>query len=207
MKFMKLQLLVIVSLLLIAGSAFASFTYDVTVNTSSLSGDAGYLYLQYFPTNGASSTATVFNFSTNGTLGAQDTVDVVNGSAVTGTLPGTVVFANLNSVNDYDQAITFGKSFSFYITLSAPVTGGATGGYSTFSLGLFADPYGNTPSLADTVNELAPGTLFAVNLMNNDTTSVSIDASEATVTPIPGTVWLLGSALTGLIGLKRRIFG
>ena len=49
MKVMKLQLLIIAFVLLIAGSAFASLSYDITINTSSLDGQGGYLYLQYDP--------------------------------------------------------------------------------------------------------------------------------------------------------------
>jgi hypothetical protein len=206
MKYLKTKLFVIALMILTAGSAFASISYDVTVNTSSLSGDTGYIYLQYVTANAASSTATVSGFTTNGTLAAtNDTIDVVNGSAVTGVLPGSVTFANTNSVNDYNHAITFGNSFSFDLSFSAPSAGGSASGSSTFSLGLFADAYGNTPSLTDS----SAGTLFTVSLVNDGSTRTSVLASEAKVSPvpIPATVWLLGSALTGLVGLKQRILG
>src|SRR5208337_4854189 len=92
-------------------SAFAAFTYNVSIDTSSFSGQQGYLYLEYTPYNSnVASIATVASFMTDGVLGTQDTVDIGNGSAVTGTLPGSVVLANTNTVNDYLQAITFGKS-------------------------------------------------------------------------------------------------
>lgn len=211
MKYLKTTLFVIALMMLTAGSAFASYTYDVTVNTSGLSG-TGYIYLDYVPVNPVASTATVSNFTTDGILGAQDTLDVVNGAAVTGTLPGAVVFANSNGTNDYEQLVTFGKSFSFDLTLSTP-SGGKTGTGSTFSLGLFADAFGNSPLLNTSgVGSSAPGTLFTVDLNNNGTTSTQILASEATVsgaspTPIPPSALLLGFSLFGLAGLKQRIFG
>src|SRR5208283_3581980 len=147
MKFMTLRLLLIAFAMLITSSAFASFstTYDVSVDTGSLglNGQNGYLYLQYNPATTLASTATVSNFTTDATLGAQ--AAVVNGAAVTGTLPGTVTFANTNGVNDYNQAITFGNTINFLLSLSSNSNTATTSGASTFSLGLFGDALGATP--------------------------------------------------------------
>lgn len=68
MKFMKIKLLIIAVIMFAASSAFASLSYEVTVNTSSLAGDTGYLYLQYEGINAVASTATVSNFVTDGSL-------------------------------------------------------------------------------------------------------------------------------------------
>ena len=67
MKLLTLKLFVFAVILFAAGSAFAAYSYEVTVNTSSLSG--GILDFQYNNAGGASSTATVSNFSTGGALG------------------------------------------------------------------------------------------------------------------------------------------
>jgi hypothetical protein len=202
---MKLQLFVIVFVLMITGSAFASFSYDVTVDTSSLNGQGGYLYMQYDPLNGVASTATVSNFATDGTLGAQDTVDVVNGSAVKGTLlSGSVVFANTNGVNDYNHAITFGNSLSFLLSFNS-TPGAPAGGVSTFSLGLFGDALGNTPLM--NISGTNAGTVIDVNLQNDGTTSVDqyVQQATATPTPIPAAAYLFGSGLLGLVGIRRKI--
>jgi hypothetical protein len=191
MKFIKLQLLIIALLVFVSTSAFAALTYDASINTSSISGQQGYLYMQYNPFNTTvASTATVSNFATNGVLGAQDTVDVVNGSAVTGTLPGPVVFANTNGINDYLQAITFGNSMSFALSFlnTQPFVSSASLGSSDFSLGLFSDALGNDPLLTTT------GTVLTVSLVDNGTI----------VTPIPAAFWLLGSGLTGLGVIRRK---
>lgn len=204
MKFMKIKLLIIAVIMFAASSAFASLSYEVTVNTSSLAGDTGYLYLQYEGINAVASTATVSNFVTDGSLGAQDTVDVVNGSAVTGTLPGSVALANTNSVNDYNHAITFGNSLSFLVSF-ASTPGTPAGGASTFSLGLFSDALGTNPLLNTNGGNYA-GTVVLVNLNNDGTTSASsLDiTTTATPTPIPAAAWLLGSGLMGLAGIRRR---
>jgi hypothetical protein len=205
MNFLKIKLTVIAGIIFAASSAFASLSYDVTVNTSSLAGDTGYLYLQYTTIDKAVlSTATVSNFVTDGTLGAQDTVDVVDGSAVHGTLPGNVVFANTNAINDYNHAITFGNSLSFLVTLSSASTS-TTSGVSTLSLSLFADASGSTPLLNVNGGNYA-GTVATINLHDNGSTDAqSLDASTtATPTPIPGALYLLGSGLMGLVGMRRK---
>jgi len=207
MKVMKLQLLIIAFVLLIAGSAFASLSYDITVNTSSLSGQTGYLYLQYDPINNAvASTATLSGLTMiGGSMGARDTADELSGGAVTGALPSTVVFANTHGLNDYNQAITFGNSLNFILTFASTPKAG-TSGVSTFSLGLFADQYGNTP-LINTNGGGYAGTGVTVNLNNDGSTSTtSMDSTTtATATPIPAAAWLLGSGLMGLVGIRKKM--
>jgi len=206
MKFIKLQLLVIALLVFAAGSAFAS-TFGVSVDTSSLNGQQGFLYLQYDPANtSVNSTATVYGFTTNGTLGAQDTTDVLNGSAVAGTLPATVVFtsssaSDASQTNDYLHAITFGNTITFDLSLAntSPFVSSGYTGKSGFSLSLFgADS--TTPLLT------ASGTLLTVSLVDDGTVSTQILANQAQVvpTPIPAALWLLGSGLTGLGMIRRK---
>ncbi len=204
MKFMKIKLFVIAIIMLAASSAFASLGYEVTVDTSSLIGQSGYLYLQYDPLNAVASTANVSGFVTDGTLGAQDTVDVVNGTAVTGSLPGSVTFANTNGINDYNHAITFGNSLSFLVSF-ASTPGTPAGGVSTFSLGIFGDAFGLNPLLNTNGGNYA-GTVAMINLQNDGSTSTQIldSSTTATPTPVPAAVWLLGSGLMGLVGLRRR---
>jgi hypothetical protein len=203
MKFLKLKLLVFALMIFVASPAFASLSYEVTVNTSSIAGDSGYLYFQYTPVNAAASTATLSGFTTDGVLGAQDTVDVVNGSAVSGTLPGSVVFANTNGVNDYNHAMTtFGNTISFDVLLSTPASGGPSYGSTTFSLGIFADAFGNTPLLNVNGGNYA-GTLFTISL-NNDGTGEYQTMADTNVTPIPASVLLFAPGLLGLVGLRRR---
>ena len=209
MNFLKIKLLVIAVIMFAASSAFASLSYEVTVNTSSLAGDSAYLYFNYATQLGSTvaSTATVSGFTTNGVLGAQDTVDVVNGTAVTGTLPGNVVFANTHAINDYEQAITLGQSLSFLVTFASTTSSANPSAASGLILGIFADQYGSTPLFntnpADPNNA---GTVATVALYNNgNTVGTSLDPSaNVSPTPIPGALYLLGSGLMGLVGMRRK---
>jgi hypothetical protein len=214
MKMLKLTLLVFAVVLFAAGSASASFTFDVTMNTAAETGQSGYLYMQYDPLiNATSSTATVSGFTTNGTLGAT-APGAYTGSGtanseyyVTGTLPGNVVFANTSptGVNDYNQAITFGTTLSFAVTLSTPASGGAASGASAFSLAFFQDSLGATP-LYNVNDPNLPGTVVQLTMANNGTASETIlDPQDVSPTPIPPSVLLFGSGLLGLVGIRRRV--
>jgi hypothetical protein len=205
MNFLKIKLLVIAVIMFAASSAFASFSYDVTVNTSGFAGSTGYLYLQYATIDKAvSSTATVSLLSTDAIFGAQDTVNVTNGSAVHGTLPANVTFTNTNSVNDYNQAVTFGNTLSFLVSF-ASTPKADTPAVSTLSFGVFGDAFGGSPLLNVNDPNIA-GTVAVINLFNDGGTSAqSFDASTtATPTPIPAAAYLLGSGLMGLFGIRRK---
>ncbi|RNC65608.1 MAG: VPLPA-CTERM sorting domain-containing protein [Desulfuromonadales bacterium] len=197
MNFLKIKLLVIAIVMFAASSAFAALSYDVTIDTSFLNNTNGYLYFQYGGLNAVDSTATLHAF-TGGTLAAANSTAVVDGTAVSGTLPGTVVFANTNGTNDYNHGITFGSNLKFSLAFAAPAFGGTSGGSSTFSLGLFQDETGQT--------SLLNGTLFTIDLNNDGTAAAQVLSNEATVTPtpIPAAAWLLGSGLMGLVGIRRR---
>jgi hypothetical protein len=200
MRFTKLLLLFVAFLTLAASSALASSMYWVSVDTSSLNSQPGYLYFQYAPVNAADSTATVTDFSAGGgALGAQS-FKVVDCSAVSGTLPGTVTFLNTNGINDYNQAFTFGNNIGFLLSFNNPTPGGQAGGSSTFSLGLYQDELGSTPLLG--------GTLFTSDLINDGTVQNQIFSSGVTANQVPeaGTMWLLGSGLVGLLGIARNKF-
>jgi hypothetical protein len=208
MNFLKIKLLVIALVMFTASSAFASLSYDVTVDTSALINQEGYLYFQYTPVNGADSTVRLSNFKMDGSgLHANPSSQA---DSVTGALYATptIKFANTYGTNDYNHGVNeFADKFTFSLAFSAPAVGEPTGGSSTFSLGIFRDELGETP-LYNTVgiNYSVPGTLFTIDLNNDGTTTVQTLASEATVTatPIPAAAWLLGSGLMGLAGFRRR---
>lgn len=197
MNFVKIKLLVIAVIMFAASSAFASFSYNISVDTTSLKGTNGYLYFEYLTgTNDTSSTSFIKNFMTDGVLGATaQGWDANSGSDVAGTLPSTVSFTNgTNLVNDLNQAITFGNSFHF--TLLLPNSDSTTAG-STFALQMFSDALGMSPL------KTVDGTLFTANL-NGDGTVSLVTADAGTTTPIPAAAWLFGTGLAGLVGIRRK---
>src|SRR5262249_6211250 len=114
-----------------------SITYDVSVDTSSLNGQLGFLDFQFNPggVGALAATATITNFQTTG--GIPDASSTPIGDA-SGVLPGTLTLGNSTAFNDLFQGFTYGSNFTFELTLSGPAIGGSGGSVgSSFALSLF----------------------------------------------------------------------
>jgi hypothetical protein len=178
-----------------------SVTYSVTVNTSSQTGNPGYIDLEL----------------NAGSLGAQDITAVVTGfngavlnfgapgSGSTGTmgfLPGPVSFDNQIG-NDYFEGLTFGDQLSFLVTLSGD--GVSTSGASTSDSGTvfqvaFEDGsqsnflFSNDPNgVAGEIDVAADGML----------STASQPGASVAATPEPATLSLVGLAGV-LVGVAQR---
>jgi len=191
MKRHIIKFLVIAVIMFAATSAFADYSYNFDVNTSSLSGQTGYIDLQFNPglSQGPAS-AVVTNFTSDATLGGAPAIT----GDVTGALPSTVVLNNSTGLNDYYQAVTFGNTVDYSLNLS-----GAAG--NSFALSFFAAD-GSTPVLTtDMVNGFATTIDLNANGASVNNLSNQVSVSQ---TPIPAAAWLLGSGLTAMFGIRRR---
>ena len=189
MKLLSIKLLIVAVLMFAATSAFADFSYNFNVDTSSLNGQAGYMDLQFNPgISNAIASATVTNFISDATLGA-----VITSGTVTGMLPSTVTINNNTGFNDYFQAVTFGNTANFALNLS-----GAAG--SSFALA-FLDSTQTTPLLT---NDQVNGIATRIDVTPNGPV-VTNNSNQVTATPIPAAAYLFGSGLMGLVGIRRKI--
>ncbi len=194
------------------GSAHAGLSFNVSVDTSSLSMQPGFLDFQFNPgdSSALAATASVTLFQTvGGTLSQPATL---TGDAA-GSLPGALTLNNGTAFNDAFQGFTFGDSFGFTLTLSGPAIdspAGTTG--SAFALSLYAadgvtpllttDPNGSVATIDLNANGTA--SVFTFSQSPTDSTPAATVTSASTV-PEPSTLvlGLFAVACAGLIKLCR----
>lgn len=198
-------------------TGYADIMYQVNVDTSSISGTAGSLDLNFNPGPLVTQSASlqILNFASDGTL---VTGSCVSGGPcltgdVSGTLPGTLTFDNGTAFNDYFQGFKFGSTLSFKVDLYGPAItspdGTSTSG-STFAFSMFSDSAGTIPALT---TDTTDGFAFTANVNLDGTATVSNFSSQTSVTPLvastpePAGVVLFGTtiALMGaMFWFKRR---
>jgi hypothetical protein len=187
----------VASFLCIASVASADvITYDVTVNSSSISGTMGSLDFQFNPGPLVSEPASlqILNFAPNGTLNPPPfpTGDV------TGMLPGKLYFDNLTAFNDYFEPLTYGTMLSFDVTISS-MAGGTSG--SAFAFSMFSDATGRIPTLT---TDTTDGFAFTVGVNLDGSTTVTPFSSQTTVVPTlatvpePDSLTLVGTAIAAM---------
>jgi hypothetical protein len=125
--------LLVLSALAVHSTARAQTDYDVTINTSSLSGTSATLTFDFLAGGGTqSNSVTLVDLSTNGTLlsGGE------NSGSVIGSLPGAATLTNASFFNELQQGITLGSTISFQLdaTRNAPSAGSLPDTFSFFIL-------------------------------------------------------------------------
>ncbi len=194
MKLLNIKFLVIAVIMLAASSAFADYSFNFNVDTSSISGQSGYIDLQFNPgmsSTGAASAA-ITNFVSDAMLVGAATLT----GGATGQLPATVTLTNTTGYNDYFQAVTFGNTANFALNLS-----GATG--NSFGLA-FLNSAQTAALLTNDTSGNGYATTIDVTSNGANVTNMSSQTS-VTATPIPAAAYLFGSGLMGLVGIRRKM--
>lgn len=189
----------------------ASFvTYSVTVDTSTLDGQTGFVEFQFNPGTDLTPAASVDirNFTNASALsGLAQTI----GGAV-GTLGGNnVTLNNTGGWNDYYQGYTFGSQLTFTQRFSVPdpATGDVTSG-SVFAFNLWREILeGDTVTYVNLLAADPDAPLFTVTV-DEGTTKVDVGNAKGYVSvaaapvPLPPAVLLFASGLACMGLFSRR---
>jgi hypothetical protein len=185
--------------LLLAEGARADI-YEINVNTSSVQGTSGYLDFQFNPgdTPYDAATATITNFTGDATLTGPLLPDF---GAVTGTLPGTVVIGNIDALNEHTEGIIYGSFFDVFVNLDIPTVSGTATGGNTFALSVWDTNFAPVLTGDPLVQINLDATTGDAAVIDNSVGGVAVVSS---VTPEPGYLLLVGSALCGLVAVRLR---
>jgi hypothetical protein len=115
-----------------ASSAGADSQYDVTLDTSSLSGTTAALTFDLLSGGGTqSNTISISNFSTNGLITSSS-----SSGSVTGSIQGTASLRTPSFFNELQQGVTLGSTISFLLdaTTNGPTLGSLNDTFSLFLL-------------------------------------------------------------------------
>ena len=179
-----------------------TFTYNVTVNTASLSTTAGTIDFQFNPGDVTSdiANAKISNFTITGPGSLMGAPQYFGDAS--GTLPSSLVVNNTFNDNEALQALKFGSALAFRVTLNEMLTGTAHAG-SVFNFSVFQTD-GFTPLLTTDPN----GVLVSINLDTKGASSASTTSSFATVlsaVPEPGTIVLIGLGVLGFTAARKKL--
>ena len=189
-------------------AAAAPITYAVSVDTSSISTQTGWIDIQFNP-GGLSQSAfvTIAGFATDGTLAAG--TEIVTGD-VSGVLPGTLTITNSTAFNDYFQQMVFGSTITFELAFDGPALAtpdGVSTAASAFALAFYDDTQVNPLLSADPQGFAA---IIDVNLDGTTTVTTApatiggLSAVTITAVPEPAGLPVLLAGLAGLLAGTAR---
>jgi hypothetical protein len=187
--------------IVLPGPALAAIAYDVTLHTSVVAGQIGFLDLQFNPGQSAGApqaAATLSQFALGGgTLGGTAQID----GDVTGSLPSAVVFANSTGLNAILQPVSsIGDSVSFRVTFGGDFLTTSSSVGTVFSFALLDSAF--APLLVD---DPAGYSVVTFELSGNGAVTPSVFASAASVDAVPEPhAWLLVLAGLGAMAVVLR---
>lgn len=185
---------------------------EVSINTTAYNGTDGVLAFDFLDGDGlVNNSVFVSDFYTDGTLGIATSLGSARGSLVS---PDSLTLTDEDFPTSRSQAIRFGTSISFLLELTEqPSTGIFPDSFAVFlfndsgnSLFSTTDFIGANALFAIDINGSAAGDLYVFAATDPDL-NVSWTVQAPSAVPIPGTAWLLGSALLGGLAARRRRLG
>lgn len=196
-------------LLLVAPTAWADPTFNVSLNTSSISGTTGQVVFELIDGDGVvnnSLSLANFDFGGGSIAGAPDYVGT---SGVSGDLSSSISMDDSGGFAAFTQPLTFGASFSFQLTTTNNFSGSPAP--DAFSMALCAPDFSACFSDDQASGlllqlDLTGGTLSPASFTVNGASAQGLPApvvTFATTAPEPSTGLLFALALTGALWSVR----
>jgi len=182
---------------------------EVSIDTTTYDGTDGILAFDFLDGDWlVNNSVTVRSFYTDGTLGVATPTGSTSGSLVS---PDSVTLTDADFYNSLSQEIHFGSSIYFMLEITEQGSGRPTpDSFSVFLLDNTEMP------LFPTTDFTGADALFAVDIDGTPTGNLQVFSGVGTsssvtwavqapsAVPIPGTAWLLGSALLGGLAARHR---
>jgi hypothetical protein len=195
------------SVLALCAPVRAQSVFDVTLNTTGLSGSAGFLAFDFLDGDGLNNNmVSITSFLTDAVLaGATNN----NTGGASGDLPGDLSVTDSSFFNESSRGLTYGTSLSFRLTMSEAFAGGTPDQFSFFLLDALginsvvatSDPTGaNSVFVVDVTG--SPGGSLQVFTTTAPGVSFQIVSLQSSA-PEPGTIGFVGMTLVGLLLVKR----
>jgi hypothetical protein len=201
------SIVAVASILALCAPGRAQSVFDVTLDTTGLSGSTGFLAFDFIDGDGVNNnTVSITSFLTDGVL-AGTTNDNTGGAS--GDLPGDLSITDSSFFNESLRGLTYGTSLSFRVTVSEAFADGTPDQFSFFLLDVLgissvvatSDPTGANSVFVVDVTGIPGGSLQAFT-----TTAPGVSFQIAPLqssAPEPGTIGLVGMPLFGLFLAKR----
>lgn len=196
-------------------------SFDVSLNTSSLSGTTQILAFGLNDSDGSSNTVSLtgFNFGVGGAVsGTQDCTlgGFLNGAGCSGNLAGGVTLSDASTSEVFfDQEFTVGSSLSFAMTTTNAFAGGIPDGFAMYLCDVGFDTCYSDDAVSGALLILGLGgtTLTPSSFTLNGASAQDLPAPVVTVasgsgsvpTPEPGSALLLGFGALALALWSRRL--
>jgi hypothetical protein len=191
-----LRLVTILSTLGLMTASYASVL--ISIDTSRLNATPAEIAFDFVDGGSPANTVSLSAFSTDATLGSNS----LTGS-VTGSLPGTLSFADTTFFTEYRQNLTLGSHISFRIDDSggAADAGSFPDGFAVFLL----DPATGLP-LVTTSDPTAANALLLVNVGSNPSveTFASNTVKTTAIVPEPSAATFIGILIAVLAPIVLR---
>jgi hypothetical protein len=192
-------------------AAHATVIANFSIDTSSLSTQAGFIDFQLNPGDPTSQplSAFVLNFATDGSL---DNSSIQIAGDFSGTLPGTLTADNGAADNEYFQGLTFGSTVTFTLSLSGLALDTPAPFGSAFLVSFF-DSTGGNVVLTNNPNgwvaelDVNPGGSITTIVFPDASGGPSVADIQIQGAPEPSTMWLVagGLALAALAIRSREL--